>query len=172
MQLPTDRQTTFKDNLFRINMDDLIRETKKQAPPKPPPKRVAWLSYLIIAALVGMFFMKPARETKPAAAIPAPAAVATPTPVRRAELMPMPVTPSNPPRAQLLHIRPIGTTENDQMPDGRILTTLYKGELPSVANLPRSGAQLGDMWFTRNDGHCWVLAPAVAGSQTVGWVDP
>jgi hypothetical protein len=58
------------------------------------------------------------------------------------------------------------------MPDGRILSTRYMGELPSAANLPRSGAQLGDMWFTQNDGNCWVLAPFGAGSSTVGWIDP
>ena len=32
--------------------------------------------------------------------------------------------------------------------------------------------QMGDMWFTRNDGHAWVLAPIAGGSQTVGWIDP
>jgi hypothetical protein len=58
------------------------------------------------------------------------------------------------------------------MPDGRIINTLYKGDLPSAASLPRSGAQVGDMWFTRNDGHTWVLTPIAAGSSTTGWVDP
>ena len=75
-------------------------------------------------------------------------------------------------RAQLVHVRPIGTYENDLMPDGRVLTTRYMGELSSAAGLPAHGSQLGDMWFTRNDSHCWVLAPIGAGSTTVGWIDP
>ena len=76
------------------------------------------------------------------------------------------------PRAQLLHIRAIGTFENDRMPDGRTLGTTYRGELPNPGALPRRGAQLGDMWYTRNDGHTWVLAPIASGSQSVGWIDP
>lgn len=97
------------------------------------------------------------------------AVTAPPLPeVRRAAPVPVPGAP----RAQLIHVRGIGTVENDRMPDGRLLTTTYKGELPAVGDLPRTGAQLGDMWFTRRDGHAWVLAPVAAGSSTVGWVDP
>jgi hypothetical protein len=72
----------------------------------------------------------------------------------------------------LLHIRAIGTYENDRIPDGPVLNTLYKGELPSARNLPTTGGQMGDMWYTKNDGHCWVLSPITTGSQTTGWVDP
>lgn len=97
------------------------------------------------------------------------AAPVLPTAVQSASTA-TPVLPTAP-RAQLLHIRAIGTYENDRMPDGRILTTRYMGELASVANLPR-GAHLGDMWFTRNDNHCWVLAPINAYTQSIGWVDP
>jgi hypothetical protein len=79
---------------------------------------------------------------------------------------------SSAPRAQLLHIRAIGTYENDRIPDGPVLNTLYKGELPSARNLPTTAGQMGDMWYTKNDGHCWVLSPITTGSQTTGWVDP
>lgn len=88
--------------------------------------------------------------------------------VRRAAPVPVPGAP----RAELVHVRGLGVIENDRMPDGRILTTRYKGELSNAAGLPTHGAQLGDMWFTHNDGHTWVLAPVIAGSSTVGWVDP
>jgi hypothetical protein len=108
--------------------------------------------------------------------------VAAPTPVWTAPLPdPKPVqtpalfepvlNPATPPRAQLVHIRAIGTFENDRMPDGRVLGTVYRGELPNVAHLPKYG-NLGDMWFTRADQHCWVLAPIQAGSQITGWIDP
>jgi hypothetical protein len=39
-----------------------------------------------------------------------------------------------------VHIRAIGTYENDKMPGGRVLNTLYKGELPSARNLPTGPA--------------------------------
>ena len=58
------------------------------------------------------------------------------------------------------------------MPDGRVLTTRYMGELPNPGYLPRTGAQLGDEWFTRSDHHCWVLATVNPNTSTVGWVDP
>ena len=102
------------------------------------------------------------------APLPDPRIEDVPTPAARA--LPVPVVST--PRAQLLHIRAIGTFENDRMPDGRTLGTTYRGELRSVANLPTTGGQLGDMWYTRNDGHTWVLAPIAGGSQSVGWIDP
>lgn len=140
-----------------------------------------WQSVVItgIVAVAIVAVVSQLTHQRPAAPAPAPTKVfspedlgAIPVPplpeVRRAVPVPVPTTP----RAQLVHIRPIGTYETDRMPDGRLLNTLYKGELPSAASLPRTGGQLGDMWFTRNDGHTWVLAPATAGSQAVGWVDP
>lgn len=146
--------------------------------PKTKPSRFqkpsVW-SFLVIGILIGVVFMALSRpQSAPVALTPA-VTVPTPAPplpeVRRA--MPVPVYSTNAvPRAQLIHVRGIGTVENDRMPDGRLLTTRYMGELASAANLPRNGAQLGDMWFTRNDGHCWVLAPLGAGSSTIGWIDP
>jgi hypothetical protein len=76
------------------------------------------------------------------------------------------------PRARLVHLRVLGTTEEVRMPDGRLLMTSYKGELGSPGDLPRRGANLGGMWYTRQDGHAWVLAPISTGSGSVGWVDP
>lgn len=112
-------------------------------------------------------------ETQTTAAAPTPVPAPALPEIRRAEMLPVPVPRADvTPRAQLIHVRGIGTVENDRMPDGRLLTTLYKGELPTVGDLPRRGNQLGDMWFTHKDGHCWVLAPVTAGSSTVGWVDP
>ena len=137
------------------------------------------IAVTIIAAIKQIVSHQPAPVAATPAyqgAIPDPTPVVAPTPppplpeVRRAEPVPVPV-PSVP-RAQLLHIRAIGTFENDRMPDGRTLGTTYRGELPNPGALPRRGAQLGDMWYTRNDGHIWVLAPIAGGSQTVGWIDP
>ena len=169
MQLPTDRIPQNKMNGFRVSMDDLIRQTKKEPLSKPWwPTFIGWL----VAALLGGIFLAKLDQPKPAV-VPTPAAAPTPntpTPAPRAELI-TPVAPATP-RAQLVHVRPIGTFENDRMPDGRILTTKYMGELSSAAHLPTYGASLGDMWYTMNDGHCWVLAPVGAGSASVGWVDP
>jgi hypothetical protein len=181
MRIPqTDRfETTLpKEHFFNSP------RTKKQS------KQTDWHAVIItgivavtfIAAVKQIVTHQPAATPAPAPAVVAPhkevkpedfgfIPVPTPLPeVRRATPVPVPV-PSTP-RAQLVHLRPIGTYEYDQMPDGRTLQTLYKGELPSAANLPRSGGQPGDMWFTRNDGHTWVLAPIAGGSQTVGWIDP
>jgi hypothetical protein len=69
--------------------------------------------------------------------------------------------------------RAIGSYGNAQTLDGRILPTKYLGELASEDDLPLvRGSHLGDMWYTKNDGHCWVLATVTSGSHTVGWVDP
>jgi len=147
--------------------------------PTKQPKTVEYrvLGYLLADVLIGAVVMAiprpqpqsaPAPVTAPAVVAPTPPPLPDPVPPRA---FPVP-SQGSVPRAQLVHVRPIGTVENDRMPDGRILSTRYMGELPSAANLPRSGAQLGDMWFTQNDGHCWVLTPLGAGSSTVGWIDP
>jgi hypothetical protein len=147
--------------------------------PTKQPKTLEYrvLGYLLAGVLIGAVVMAiprpqpqsaPAPVTAPAVVAPTPPPLPDPVPPRA---FPVP-SQGSVPRAQLVHVRPIGTVENDRMPDGRILSTRYMGELPSAANLPRSGAQLGDMWFTQNDGNCWVLAPFGAGSSTVGWIDP
>jgi len=147
--------------------------------PTKQPKTVEYrvLGYLLADVLIGAVVMAiprpqpqsaPAPVTAPAVVAPTPPPLPDPVPPRA---FPVP-SQGSVPRAQLVHVCPIGTVENDRMPDGRILSTRYMGELPSAANLPRSGAQLGDMWFTQNDGNCWVLAPFGAGSSTVGWIDP
>jgi hypothetical protein len=164
----------------------LPKEERFSFPPVKPPTQQkpafpAFLGYLLTGVLIGVVVMaipKPQPQAPPA---PFTAPVATPVVVvPTPPPLPDPVPPralpvqsqGSVPRAQLLHVRPIGTVENDRMPDGRVLQTLYKGELPSARNLPTTGGQLGDMWFTRNDNHCWVLAPITTGSQSVGWVDP
>lgn len=162
-------------------MEDLIRETRKEAP-RLSPIRLTFLGYLILGAFLGIILMlmsQTHQEQHPAAAVPTVETKATPpadwpdkptpVPAPRAQLMPIPM--SSVPRAQLVHVRPIGSVENDGMPDGRVLTTRYMGELSGASSLPTRGANLGDMWFTQNDGHCWVLAP-IPGSSTVGWIDP
>jgi hypothetical protein len=144
---------------------------------KLPPKKTGHLTFIgyLIAAIFGGLFLAKLDQPKPAiVATPAPTVAPTPpplldpVPVQRA--LPVPTTGSTP-RAKLLHVRPIGTVENDRMPDGRVLTTRYMGELSGAGSLPTRGANLGDMWYTQNDGHCWVLAP-LPGSSTVGWIDP
>lgn len=161
-------------------------EAKVDTPPTPPPVKPSspvkapsdWRGFLILAgivlasAVVMLSWPQPVTPVTPAP-VSTPKAAATPktvttspiVEVRRAELVPVP-------RAQLVHVRQIGSVENDLMPDGRILTTRYMGELFDASSLPTRGAELGDMWFTRRDGHCWVLAPIGAGSATVGWIDP
>lgn len=141
----------------------------------PKPTQPVWgfiiLGGILLAAMLAVTHPSP-KVAEPAASsreVPAPSAASSPPPLPDPPRA-MPVRSA--PRAQLLHIRPIGVFENDTMPDGRILGTTYRGELQNVSQLPRRGASLGDMWYTRADGHCWVLAPIYAGSQTTGWVDP
>src|SRR4029077_874159 len=180
MQVYSDRfETTLPKKRFQAAMENLRRDTAKAPRPSTPP---AWIGYTVLALLFGIFFVllrqKPealAPVTTPHYQVESADKLTAPVPpipeIRRA--LPTPVqTSGSAPRAQLLHVRPIGTVENDRMPDGRVLTTRYMGELSNAANLPTRGAQLGDMWFTRADGHCWVLAPLGAGSSTVGWIDP
>jgi hypothetical protein len=168
MRMQTDRfETTLpKEHFF----------TRPPVPTRSAKRKSGWLGTLILGGISGMALMAIFHQSSqsPAGVSPAPT-VAVPTPpplpdptVARA----LPVGVATAPRAHLVHIRALGTYENDRMPDGRVLNTLYKGELPAVANLPAHGGQPGDMWYTKNDGHCWVLAPIAAGSQTTGWVDP
>jgi hypothetical protein len=168
---------------MRIHTDPfetvLPKERFFTPPPKPEtaPRRPVWsfviCGGILLAAILTVTRPQPmAAPAAPSREVQAPSAAGSrplpdPSPVPRA----MPVAVTTAPRAQLLHIRPIGVFENDTMPDGRVLGTTYRGELADVANLPKFG-QLGDMWYTRRDGHCWVLAPIYAGSQATGWVDP
>jgi hypothetical protein len=165
----TDRTKAFKNDLFRHSMDDLIRETRKQ----PPPKKTGHLTFIgyLIAAILGGLFMAKLDQPKPVAVVatPTPTPASTPTPT---VLRAFPVPVQTVPRARLVHLRPLGAVENNQMPDGRVLTTRYMGELSSAASLPTYGANLGDMWFTQNDGHAWVLAPLANSPGSVGWIDP
>jgi hypothetical protein len=180
--------------------ETVLPKTERFFPPKSvkaPPSELHWLTrmwLLLFGAFMGVLFCTAGLaalgtlfmpKNVPAPLVPPPqmrllpSTPVRPTPaqptllpeVRRAAPVPVPLAPVTP-RAQLLHIRTVGTYENDLMPDGRTLRTLYKGELPSAANLPRTGGQPGDMWFTRNDGHAWVLAPLAPGSATTGWIDP
>jgi hypothetical protein len=154
------------------------------SPPTKPRKATDWHAVIITGIIAVTFIaaikqvtqhstlspagVAPVATPAPPPPLPDPRIEDVPTPAARA--LPVPVVSA--PRAQLLHIRAIGTFENDRMPDGRTLGTTYRGELPNPGALPRRGAQLGDMWYTRNDGHTWVLAPIAGGSQTVGWIDP
>jgi hypothetical protein len=161
--------------------------TQPPKPPKPPQKdsnRLIWAA-LAVGAIVG--FSLPvitSQGTKPAATvapgyppmpldptpIPTPAPASRPIPVHRLPV-PTPAQPLDAPRAPLVHVRPVGSVMNVVMPDGRVLNTRYMGELPSPANLPRTGGQPGDEWYTRSDNHCWVLG-TLPGSVTTGWIDP
>jgi hypothetical protein len=179
---------------MRVHTDQfetVLPKTERFFPPKSvkaPPSELQWLTrmgLLLFGAFMGIVFCTARLGALGTLFMPknVPAPLVPPTQmrllpvqptlpeVRRATPVPVLSAPATP-RAQLVHIRAIGTTENDLMPDGRTLTTLYKGELPSAASLPRSGSQLGDMWYTRNDGHSWVLAPLAPGSATTGWIDP
>lgn len=127
------------------------------------------IALTVIAVLHALNSRQPPIPAAPAIVASTPPPVPLPE-VRRA--MPVPVPVQSVPRARLVHIRPIGTYKNDLMPDGRVLTTRYMGELAGATSLPTRGANLGDMWFTLADGHAWVLAPVAPGSSTVGWVDP
>jgi hypothetical protein len=61
----------------------------------------------------------------------------------------------------------------ERLPDGRTIMVTYRGHLPNKSLLPSiSTSQPGDMWYTQDDGNCWVLAPHIAGSSELGWIDP
>lgn len=147
--------------------------------PKPQPaKEKPWaliasaclITVLTVALIVPRQPATSSRDVQAPSVAPLPPPIPdVAPPVPRA--MPVPTTGSAP-RAKLVHIRALGSVENDRMPDGRILTTRYMGELSGAGSLPTRGAQLGDMWYTQNDGHCWVLAPLSPNSASIGWIDP
>lgn len=172
MQIHSDRfETTLPKEHFFNSPRFSLRRTRRPQP---------WLGFLILGSIfLSAILAVTHHNPPPPVSQPEPTPPPAPPPLPeikpvaapRAQPVISPVT-DGVPRAQLVHIRPVGTFENDRMPDGRLLQTLYKGELPSAASLPRKGGQPGDMWFTRADQHTWVLAPIFAGSQTLGWVDP
>jgi hypothetical protein len=145
----------------------------------PPVKQKTtnWQA-LAITAIAAATFIVVVRQSNPPTTVPVtapttvfPTVAPLPDPKPIHEQVLAPVTPSVP-RAQLVHVRPIGTYEYLRMPDGRVLMTHYMGELANTMRLPTRGAQLGDMWYTRADQHSWVLAPLSTGSQSIGWIDP
>jgi hypothetical protein len=173
MQIHSDRFETVLPKTARF-----FTPSKTKSQPKEFDWKFLLSTGLLCLIAIYVAFKLPVVGPEPAPFAPnAPVIPIAPTPrpqptpeVRMAEPVLPPV--SEPPRAQLVHLRTIGTYENDRMPDGRILGTLYRGELPSARSLPTRGGLPGDMWYTRADGHTWVLAPVAAGSQTMGWVDP
>jgi hypothetical protein len=144
-------------------------------PAAPAPDRSIRNLLLIIAGLLGVLAF--VGLTNRSTVIPK-AVTSYPTlmPVFQSQPPPETVAPVDAPRAipraSLVHYRVLDSVEDVQMPDGRILTTRYKGELNRVGELPRRGASLGDMFYTRADRHAWVLAPVSAGNTAIGWVDP
>ena len=151
-------------------------------PTKPPVRKSTDWRAVIITGIIAVAFCAIVKQftslqlpVPPAPTptwTPPPTDPPAPTPVPRLQTPVLPAPLDVPPHAQLVHVRPIGSIENNVMPDGRVLTTRYMGELPNTSHLPTRGGQLGDEWFTRADQHCWVLAPVTTGSQTIGWVDP
>jgi hypothetical protein len=182
-------------NVMRIHTDrfeTVLPKGRFFTPPVHPPKKalqsprvliLSSLALLALGTLLGLSLpvvtnrdVPRVKLTPPATSVdptpvPTPAAPPRPLPVHRLPV-PAPVQPLDAPRAKLVHVRPIGSIMRVQMPDGRVLTTRYMGELASPGNLPTRGGQLGDEWYTRSDDHCWVMAPVTEGSQSVGWVDP
>jgi len=72
-----------------------------------------------------------------------------------------------------VHVQTIGDVQDERLPDGRVVRTLYKGKVPSVSQLPPvTESQMGDMWFTEKDGTFWVVTTLNPTSWVVGWVDP
>jgi hypothetical protein len=127
-------------------------------------------------------------ESLPAAASVAPAPpapVAAPTPgrlepvapapeVRRAELIEQPPRRAElvklpPPRAKLVGI-PLGSWVRLAMPDGSKEYALFRGLVPSGAELPAAGAP-GDLYIASDTGYAWVWVPSV-NNGAGGWIDP
>lgn len=174
-------------NVMRIHTDQfetVLPKGRFFTPPVQPPKKahkrscVLILTSLAAGAFLGMALpmitnrdVPQVKLTPPATSVdPTPAVPPRPLPVHRLPVQ-APVQPLDAPRAKLVHVRPIGSVMRVQMPDGRVLTTRYMGELSSPNNLPTRGGQLGDEWYTRSDDHCWVLGN-LPETATVGWIDP
>jgi hypothetical protein len=107
---------------------------------------MAALVALLLAAGVVVALVSWQRPSVVSAARPQPtppALAATPAPPEhvieqpilppRAQLVKL---PSPAPKAQLVHLRAIGSFEYVRMPDWRLLGTVYRGELASAADLP------------------------------------
>ena len=71
------------------------------------------------------------------------------------------------------HVMTVEDTQREELPDGRIVDTRYKGKARSVSEFPSiEGDELGDMWYTTKDGNYWVLETLTPTSSVLGWVDP
>jgi hypothetical protein len=61
----------------------------------------------------------------------------------------------------------------EQLPDGRTIMVTYRGHLPNKSLLQSvSHSRQGDMWYTQDDGNCWVLTTLSATNPSLGWIDP
>jgi hypothetical protein len=58
------------------------------------------------------------------------------------------------------------------MPDGRLISAVYRGGLPSIDMLlERRGAQPGDAYWIDDSRSIWILTTPI-GSSRLSWIDP
>ena len=147
---------------FTPRFETTIPKASVFTPPTSPPKTgtgkprslgvVAILALTFLATVQLITSRQPAAPVTKAPVAPTAVLQTPPAPPVPEVRLPTPATTSGlVPRAKLIHIRPIGTFERDTMPDGRVIGTTYRGELPSAANsqpVVRSWAICG----YRNDG--------------------
>ena len=104
-------------------------------------------------------------------ASPAPTALPQPTPAPQPTPVFRPVY--DPPRAQLVRLPPwrVGEARPIQMPDGRLISAVYRGKLQSMDALLSRSAQPGDAYWLASDRNLWILTTPI-GSSRLSWIDP
>jgi hypothetical protein len=148
--------------------------------PLPQRQRPKWFQYLavVVGSIIATLLLGQAlerlrqtgRETiappAPIQALPQPTPAPQPTPVFR------PVF--DPPRAQLVRLPPwrVGEARTMRMPDGRLISAVYRGGLPSIDMLlERRSAQPGDAYWIDSNRSLWILTTPI-GSSRLSWIDP
>jgi hypothetical protein len=76
-----------------------------------------------------------------------------------------------PPWEQMRSHRIPGEHYTESLPDGRVVTTTFRGWINEAKNLPQTGNQIGDEIQVTDGDTCWIWLP-LAGTPNCGWVDP
>jgi hypothetical protein len=181
--------TMLADALSRQDATNQPADTTRAAPefarehgwPLPQRDRRKWVRPLLVVVgsvlltlLAGQMLERfrqigqktnAAPASTPIQALPQPTPAPQPTPVFR------PVF--DPPRAQLVRLPPwrVGEARTTRMPDGRLISAVYRGRLQSMDALLSRSAQPGDAYWLASDRNLWILTTPI-GSSRLSWIDP
>jgi hypothetical protein len=150
--------------------------------PLPQPERRKWkrclavvLGSVIATLLLGQALERLRQTGRETIAPPAPIqALPQPTPARQPQPVFRPTPLFSPaPRAELVRLPSwrVGEARPIQMPDGRLISAVYRGRLQSMDALLSRSAQPGDAYWLADSRSLWILTTSI-GSSRLSWIDP